>query len=121
MTTIGFILLAALPLVAQRRWEDRWRVEDKETVRKSFDVTSGSGPKRLLVDNVSGFVHVTGYSGSQVQVVAEKHIFAYSNEAVQEAKRDVKLDLTQQGNFARDYVDGPCRNRKGNGVNYRGD
>ena len=36
-----------------------------------------------------------------------------------EAKRDVKLDMSQQGNFVRLYVDGPFRS--GNGVNYRGD
>jgi hypothetical protein len=121
MRTLGFLMLAALPLLAQRRWEDRWRVDEKESIRKTIDVTSGSGPKRLLVDNVSGFVHVTGYDGSQVQVSAEKHIYGVSGEAIQEAKRDVKLDLSQQGNFARVYVDGPFRNRDGNGVNYRGD
>jgi hypothetical protein len=120
--TLGFVMLAALPLLAQRRFDDRdWRVDEKETIRKTFDVTSGSGPKRLLVDNVSGFVHVTGYGGSQIQMAAEKHIYGYSNEAIQDAKRDVKLDLSQQGNFARVYVDGPFRNRDGNGVNYRGD
>ena len=36
-----------------------------------------------------------------------------------EAKRDVKLDMSQQGNFVRLYVDGPFRSN--NGVNYRGD
>jgi DUF4097 and DUF4098 domain-containing protein YvlB len=36
-----------------------------------------------------------------------------------EGKRDVKLDLSQQGNFVRLYVDGPFRNQ--NGINYRGD
>jgi len=121
MKTLGLVVLAALPLLAQRRWEDRWRFDERETIRKTIDVTAGSGPKRLLVDNVSGFVHVTGYGGSQVQLVAEKHIFAVSGEAIQEAKRDVKLDLSQQGNFARAYVDGPFRNRDGNGTNYRGD
>jgi hypothetical protein len=36
-----------------------------------------------------------------------------------EAKRDVKVDMSQQGNFARLYVDGPFRSN--NGTNYRGD
>jgi hypothetical protein len=122
----GWMLLALAPvmvtsLVAQpRRWEDHnWRVDEKETIRKTFDLSSGSADKRLLVDNISGAIHVTGYGGSQVQVAVEKHIYAYSNEALQEAKRDVKLDMSQQGNFARLYVDGPFRNS--NGTNYRGD
>ena len=126
MRRLGWILLvmtplAITPLLAQSRRYDRdWRVDERETIRKTLDVTSGSGGKKLLVDNVSGFVHVTGYGGSQVQVVVEKHIYAYSNEAIQEAKRDVKLDMSQQGNFARLYVDGPFRNGN-NGINYRGD
>src|SRR5437879_388024 len=106
--------LAVAPLGAQQRWDDRnWRVDEKETIRKTFDLSSGSGDKRLLVDNVSGAVHVTGYGGSQVQVAVEKHIYAYSNEALQEAKRDVKLDMSQQGNYARLYVDGPLPNSDG--------
>src|SRR5205085_7362125 len=43
-----------------------------------------------------------------------------SNEAAQEAKRDVKLDLSQQGNFVRLYEDGPFRTAN-DGINYRGD
>jgi hypothetical protein len=120
MKSLALLIVAAVPLAAQRHYDDRnWRVEDKETVRRTFDVSSGSGPKKLLVDNISGFVHVTGYGGSQVQVVVEKHLLADSNEALAEGKRDVKLDMSQQGNFTRLYIDGPFRS--GNGVNYRGD
>jgi hypothetical protein len=116
----AWMFLAVAPLLAQRHDDDRnWRVEDKESIRRTLDVSSGSGMKKLLVDNISGFVHVTGYSGSQVQVVAEKRIYASSNEAMAEAKRDIKLDMSTQGNFARLYVDGPFRSN--NGTNYRGD
>ena len=38
---------------------------------------------------------------------------------MQEAKRDVKLDMSQQGSFVRLYVDGPFRSPNG-GTNYRG-
>jgi hypothetical protein len=91
----GWILLAAMPLMAQRHWDDRnWKVDEKDTIRKTFEVAGGG--RKLLVDNIHGFVHVTGYGGSQVQVTAE-----------------------QQGSFARVYVDGPFRSS--NGTNYRGD
>jgi hypothetical protein len=116
-------MLALLPLAGVAQRHDRelqdWRVKDQEAIKRSFDVTSGSGPAKLLVDNISGFVHVTGYSGREVQVSVQKHIGADSNEAMAEAKRDVKLDMSQQGNYVRLYVDGPFRDR--NGVNYRGD
>jgi hypothetical protein len=113
-------MMAALPLAAAG-WDDdhHWKLDEKETVKRSFDVTGGSGAKKLLVDNIHGYVHVTGYSGTQVQVSIEKHIYADSSEAMAEAKRDVKMDMSQQGNFVRLYEDGPFRTD--NGTNYRGE
>jgi hypothetical protein len=122
MTARVWLAMAAVPalLVAQRHNHGRdWREHQEETIQKSFDVAGGSGPQKLLVDNVSGYVHVTGYPGSQVQVKVQKRIGADSAEALNAAKRDVKLDMSQQGNFVRLYVDGPFRSR--DGVNYRGD
>jgi hypothetical protein len=114
------LMMAALPLAAAS-WDDdhRWKLDEKEAIRRTFDVAAGSGARKLLVDNIHGFVHVTGTSGSQVQVSIEKHIYAESAEAMAEAKRDVKMDLSQQGNFVRCYEDGPFR--KTDGTHYRGD
>ena len=114
-------ILALLPALAaaQRHREPRtWKVENREKIDRSFSL-SGGAPHKLLVDNVNGYVHVTGASGSQVVVSVAKHIQADTDAAMAEAKRDVKLDVTQQGNFVRLYVDGPFRNE--NGINYRGD
>ncbi|HTS27181.1 MAG TPA: hypothetical protein VMH81_14995 [Bryobacteraceae bacterium] len=121
MTRIHWLTALLLPVAAfaQHRGNRDWRVEDHETITRSFDVSGSSGPQKLLVDNISGFIHVTGYAGKAIQVKAEKSIGADSNEGIQEAKRDVKLDMSQQGNFVRLYVDGPFRGN--NGVNYRGD
>jgi hypothetical protein len=107
------LIMAALPLAAGG-WDDhRWKLDEKEAIRRTFDVAAGSGARKLLVDNIHGFVHVTGTSGSQVQVSIEKHIYADSTEAMAEAKRDVKMDLSQQGNFVRCYADGPFRTSDG--------
>ncbi len=116
----AFILaLAALPLAAGGWGDDhRWKLDEKETLKRTFDA-AGSGARKLLVDNIHGFIHITGYAGSQLQVSIEKHIYADSNEAMAEAKRDVKMDMSQQGNFVRLYEDGPFRSA--NGTNYRGD
>ena len=118
LITIALFSVAAPAQRHDRDWRD-WRVQDQESIKRSFDVTAGSGPAKLLVDNISGFVHVTGYAGKEVQVSVQKHLAADSNEAMAEAKRDVKLDMSQQGNYVRLYVDGPFRNN--GGVNYRGD
>jgi hypothetical protein len=123
MRPIACVLLCLAPTIAPAQFRLRdtqqWRVNDQETIRRNFDVSAGSGPQKLLVDNVSGYVHVTGYSGREIQVSVTKRIAAHSNEALAEGKGDVKLDMSTQGNFLRLYVDGPFRS--GNGVNYRGD
>jgi hypothetical protein len=103
--------LILLPALAWGQRDERnWKFENRETIHRSFDVSSASNAKKLLVDNMNGFIHVNGYGGKEVQVTVEKHIRAESNEAMAEAQRDVKLDMSQQGNFVRLYEDGPFRN-----------
>src|SRR4249920_342708 len=120
MRSALILMMAVLPAAASD-WDDdhRWKLDEKETIRRTFDAAGGSGGRKLLVDNIHGYVHVTGTSGSQVQVSIEKHIYADSNEAMAEAKRDIKMDMSQQGNFVRLYEDGPFRTN--DGTNYRGD
>jgi hypothetical protein len=79
-------------------------VEDRDTIERSFPNAT-----KLLVDNINGNIHVTGVSGSTLHFKADKLITAESNEALAEAKRDVKLDVSTQGSFVRLYVDGPFR------------
>jgi hypothetical protein len=119
MRRLAILAIACLPAFSADwdNWKD-WKYNEQESIKKTFDV-SGAG-RKLLVDNVSGFVHVTGYDGNQVQVSVEKHIYARSPEALQEAKRDVKLDMTQQGSYVRLFADGPFRGSN-NSINYRGD
>jgi len=114
MKSALILMMVALPLAAA--WDDghNWKLDEKETIKRTFDA-AGSGPRKLLVDNIHGFIHVTGAAGSQVQVTVEKHVYADSSEAMAEAKRDIKLDMSQQGNFVRLYEDGPFR------TNHRGD
>jgi hypothetical protein len=78
--------------------------EEKETIRRNFPASA-----RLEVDNVNGFVHVTGYNGSEIQMVAEKTIQAETQERLDAAKREVKLDTTQSGDTLTLFVDGPFR------------
>jgi hypothetical protein len=78
--------------------------EEKETIRRNFPATA-----RLEIDNVHGFIHVTGYNGHEIQMVADKTIQAESQERMDAAKRDVKLDTTQSGDTLTLFVDGPFR------------
>lgn len=122
MKRLTFCLMLLVPALAfgqrNRDYPRSFRVEDKESIQRTFTF-SGNDARRLLVDNMSGAVHVTGYSGTAVQVSVSKLIRAVSDSALAEAKRDVKLDMNQQGNYVRLYVDGPFRTK--DGTNYRGD
>jgi hypothetical protein len=113
------LALSALSLAGHYDdWRD-WQYTDAETIQKSFNVTAASDPKKLFVDNMHGVIHVNGSSGSQIRVTVHRETRGRSNAAVQEAKRDVKLDISQQGNYVRFVDDGPWRTSHGN--NYRGD
>ena len=111
MKPLAIASLILLPALAWgQRDESNWKFENRETIHRSFDVSSAATAKKLLVDNMNGFIHVNGYGGKEVQVTVEKHIRAESDEALTEAQRDVKLDMSQQGNSVRLYEDGPFRN-----------
>jgi hypothetical protein len=106
----AILLLLPLLAMAQRHNEHRnWSFQDNETLRRSLT------GRKLTLDNISGYVHVTGGSGSTVEVTVAKHIEAESNAALLQAKQEVSLDMSQQGDTARLYVDGPFRHRGDNG------
>jgi hypothetical protein len=86
---------------------DRWSVRDEETIRKTL--TLSGPPMRLLIDNVEGYVHVTGTSGSEVRVSAHKTIRADADSDVQEAKNDVKLQIEEKPGTISIYYDAPWR------------
>ena len=100
-TIAAGLILAGLPLMAAE-------VVESETIQKTFTL-SGSAPKKILVDNVFGSIHVTGYSGSEVHLAAHKTLRADSSEAAERGRREVTLDISQEGNTVRFYVDGPFR------------
>src|SRR5581483_8011577 len=82
---------------------DRWTVREQETVQKTL--TLAGEPMRLVVDNLDGYVHVTGTNGSQVHVVAHKAIRAETDSDLNQAKSEVKLDMTEQpGSVSIEYM-----------------
>jgi len=78
--------------------------EAKETIRKTFPSAA-----RLDVENVNGYIRVSGYNGSDIELVAEKIIGAESVERLEAAKREVTLDMSQAGDTLTVFVDGPFR------------
>ncbi len=82
-------------------------VKEQQTIRKSF--TLASGERHLEIDNVWGSISVKGGSSDQVQVVVNKSIRAESKEALEQAKKEVSLDITQPADSVKLYVNGPFR------------
>lgn len=82
-------------------------IKDQETIRKSF--TLPAGERSLEVDNVNGVIEVTGSQTDQVQVVVNKTIHAESKEKVEQARKEVTIETSQDGGSVKLYVKGPFR------------
>ena len=91
-------------------WENsELAVTEQETINKSYPLPVSGERRSVVVDNVWGAVHVTGGASDQVQLVAKKTIRAESKDALELAKKEVTLDVTQQGSLLKFYVNGPFR------------
>jgi len=88
--------------------DDRMNVRSEETIEKSFSL-SPAGAAALELDNVFGSIEVAGTSGHQIQVIITKSIRAASQSEFERAKTEVTLDVTQDGDSVRLYVNGPFR------------
>jgi len=82
-------------------------IKEQETIRKSF--TLPAGERSLDIDNVIGVIEVTGSQTDQVEVVVNKTMHAESKEKLEQARKDVTLDITQNGGELKLYVNGPFR------------
>jgi hypothetical protein len=103
MKTWVICALAAVSAAALCRADD-YRLEEREKVQRTL-----SGATALDVDNVNGFIHVTGDSGNTVRLDGEKIIKARDPEEMARAKREVTLDINQKDGVAQFYVNGPFR------------
>lgn len=91
--------------------------EEKTTEHKSF-----SGVHELVIDNVTGFIEVTAWTGNSVEVDVEKTLSGESDDRLALAKKEVSLTTTQEGGLVRLLVDGPFRcHCSDNSIHFRGE
>jgi hypothetical protein len=99
------------------------RLQEKETIRKTFNLTAAH--KILEIDNIFGSIEVTGGQSDQVQLVVNKTISAESKDRMDAAKKEVTLDITDEPDFLKLYVNDPFRCKCENGndgcTNWHGD
>jgi hypothetical protein len=84
-------------------------VREQETIQKTFSVPAVGGHRSLEIDNVFGSIELVGAPSDQVQVTVNKTIRALSKEKLEQAHKEVTLDITQQAGSLRLYVNGPFR------------
>lgn len=113
ITVFGFLL------AAHDREDRKYGFQEKEDLQKTLRFADPSKPGEIIVDNVFGPIKVEGYNGRDVQLSGRKTILAKSEDRMQRAKEEVRLDITEKGNTVDIYVDGPFRCRDRHGVNFR--
>ena len=101
-------LLLVLSLAGSGVQSSRYPAQEKETIHRFLEF-AGAPNHMLELDNVNGAIHVSASSGQSVEMTANKTISAESRDRIEDAKRDVKLDITDKADTVRIYVDGPFR------------
>ena len=92
-------------------------VEEKETIRQTYPFAS-----KLEIRNINGAVRVTpSTGGTGIQFVANKKITAKTAEAMEQAKREVKLDIQASSDRLRVCIAGLFSNCEERGNNCKGD
>jgi hypothetical protein len=82
-------------------------VRAEEKIEKSFSLPSTH--RSLEIDNVWGSIEVVGTSSDQAKLTVNKSIRAESKEKLEQARKDVTVDITQQPDALKLYVNGPFR------------
>lgn len=93
-------------------------VQEQETIQKSFSMT-GATHRSLEVDNVWGSIEVVGTNSDQVQLTVNKSTRAESKDKLEQARKEVTLDVTQQEGSLKLYVNGPFRCHCDDGCGHR--
>jgi DUF4097 and DUF4098 domain-containing protein YvlB len=121
MKKMTLIVIIAALLVALVLADSKYTVQDKELIQKTLKFQDPSKPGELSLDNVFGSIKVEAADIGQVELTAHKTIRAKSKDALQQAKTEVKLDLTEKANAIDIYVDGPfrCQSEGRRGLKWR--
>ncbi|MCP5104210.1 MAG: hypothetical protein GY950_12560 [bacterium] len=106
------LLLTAL-LTEAHNFKKNLKVKESKNIEKTLTFNDGSKPGTFKIDNVFGAIHLEGYEGNAVKMSAVKTIKAKSKEKLQAAQKEVKLEISSEGNTINVLVDGPFRKKDG--------
>ncbi len=107
---ITLIFLSTYPVMVESEYD--YSVEKKETIHKTLSFRAETEQPWLIVDNIWGSITISGYKGSDIQLLVNKTIQARSQKQLQYALEEVTLDITQEDDLVEFYVNGPFRNHE---------
>ena len=111
------LLLAGAPAPAAA--PPKGELVQRDTIERTLKFGDPAADHRVIVDNVSGPITVTGYDGTEVKLTAYRKTKAESRERLREAIEEVTLDIEEKSDRILCYVNAPWRRDDGS-VNYRG-
>lgn len=88
--------------------DERYPVRDTEQLERSLSFT-GAGARRLEIDNAFGSIELAAYDGDVVEMAVTHTLEARTPALVEQARREVTLDISEEGPVVSVYVDGPFR------------
>src|SRR5437773_8577532 len=93
-------------------------VQEEETIKKSFSM-AGVQHRSLEIDNVWGSIEVLGTASDEARLTVSKSIRAASKDKLEQARKEVTLDISEQEGFLKLYVNGPFRCHCDDGCGHR--
>jgi hypothetical protein len=93
-------------------------VQEQETIQKTYSMSAVSH-RSLEIDNVWGSIEVVGEASDQVRLEITKTTRAESKEKLEQARKEVTLDITEQEGLLKLYVNGPFRCHCDDGCGHR--
>ncbi len=94
------VLVSALTLSAE--------VVQNNTTEKRFAVPT-TGPVKLILDNVEGSLTVTAGGDNEIRVTVRETWSADTEARMEEARKNIRIDMKQDGGTVDIYADGPFR------------
>src|SRR5204862_6646933 len=75
--------------------------------------------RSLEIDNVWGSIEVLGTASDEARLTVSKSIRAASKDKLEQARKEVTLDISEQEGFLKLYVNGPFRCHCDDGCGHR--
>src|SRR6266849_3740578 len=82
-------------------------VRAEEKIERSFPMPAAH--RSLEIDNIWGSIEVVGTFSNEARLTVNKSLRAESKEKLEQARKDVTLDITEQPDSLKLYVNGPFR------------